>query len=534
VAQLLTVFSNGNHHPAERQDGRQVVHFSLHIFVRRIQLPVQCKLRTCTAALLQRPLDDAQNLSIPGRPKEGIDGAKTESLDRSLLLTLLGDHHHGRGDILRIQRGKQILATQAGQVQVRNDQVRGRLKGLFDRPGGLIHDDRLIAQWPESLSDDQIADIGIALDNQDSFGGGGHFHVPVIAGGTGLKLQSYSIAKGRVDLDASVTIAPSMPRRTDLKGYNIAAVVPAYRVEAQIQAVLKGIPSYVRHIIVVDDASPDRSHELVSAAAKRDRRIILLRHDRNQGVGGSVITGFRRALALDAQIVLKIDGDGQMDLNYLEALILPLVQGKADYTKGNRFRDFAALRHMPLVRRVGNMGLGFLAKAATGYWNLFDPTNGFVAIRADTLAQLPLDQIDHTYYFEISMLANLYLLGAVVQDVPMPARYRNEVSSLMVERVLLEFPLKLLGTFLHRAIFKNFLYDFSMASIYLLCGVPLLLFGLVFGGLEWVRYYRLQIPAPTGTVILPTLSVLVGIQLLLSATDHDLRSIPKQPISGPL
>jgi dolichol-phosphate mannosyltransferase len=247
-----------------------------------------------------------------------------------------------------------------------------------------------------------------------------------------------------------------------------------------------------------------------------------------------VTTGFRRALALDAQIVLKIDGDGQMDLSYLEALILPLVQGKADYTKGNRFRDFAALRHMPLVRRVGNMGLGFLAKAATGYWNLFDPTNGFVAIRADTLAQLPLDQIDHTYYFEISMLANLYLLGAVVQDVPMPARYRNEVSSLMVERVLLEFPLKLLGTFLHRAIFKNFLYDFSMASIYLLCGVPLLLFGLVFGGLEWVRYYRLQIPAPTGTVILPTLSVLVGIQLLLSATDHDLRSIPKQPISGPL
>ena len=145
-----------------------------------------------------------------------------------------------------------------------------------------------------------------------------------------------------------------------------------------------------------------------------------------------------------------------------------MCQGKADFAKGNRFRDFAALRKMPLIRRIGNMGLGFLAKAATGYWNLFDPTNGFLAIRAETLAQLPLDQIDRGYYFEISMLANLYLLGAVVQDVPMPARYRDEVSNLAVERVLLEFPFKLLGTFVRRVVLKNFLYDFSMVSIYLL------------------------------------------------------------------
>ena len=109
-----------------------------------------------------------------------------------------------------------------------------------------------------------------------------------------------------------------------------------------------------------------------------------------------MITGFRKALELGAQIIVKIDGDGQMDINHLPDLIAPLRQGKADYAKGNRFRDFAALRRMPLIRRVGNIGLGFLAKAATGYWNLFDPTNGFVAIRGDTLAQLPLDQIDRT------------------------------------------------------------------------------------------------------------------------------------------
>jgi glycosyltransferase involved in cell wall biosynthesis len=325
-----------------------------------------------------------------------------------------------------------------------------------------------------------------------------------------------------------------MPRNYDFRPYRIAAVVPAYRVEAQIQSVLRGLPSYLKHVIVVDDGSTDRTADLVRAAARRDRRVILLQHERNRGVGAAMITGYRKALELGAQIVVKIDGDGQMDAHYLPALITPLIQGKADYTKGNRFRDFAALRRMPLIRRVGNIGLGFLAKAATGYWNMFDPASGFVAIRGETLAQLPLDQIDRTYFFETSMLANLYLLEAAVQEVPMPARYKDEVSNLLIERVLLEFPPKLLATFLRRLVLKNFLYDFSMVSVYLLTGVPLLLFGLIFGAYKWVQYYRLGIPAPTGTVILPTLSVLLGIQLLLSAIESDLRSVPTRPLSDPL
>jgi glycosyltransferase involved in cell wall biosynthesis len=324
-----------------------------------------------------------------------------------------------------------------------------------------------------------------------------------------------------------------MPR-IDLKAHSIAAVVPAYRVEGQIQAVLRELPPYLKHVVVVDDASTDRTAALVQAAAKRDRRILLLRHERNRGVGAAMITGFQKARDLGAEIIVKIDGDGQMDILHLPALLAPLVQGRADYAKGNRFRDFAALRKMPLIRRIGNMGLGFLAKAATGYWNLFDPTNGFLAIRAEALAQLPLDQIDRGYYFEISMLSNLYLLGAVVQDVPMPALYRDEVSNLAVARVLLEFPFKLLGTFVRRVLLKNFLYDFSMVSIYVLIGLPLLLFGMIFGGIKWVQYWRLGVPAPTGTVILPTLSVLLGIQLLLSAVESDLRSVPKRPLSNPL
>ena len=325
-----------------------------------------------------------------------------------------------------------------------------------------------------------------------------------------------------------------MAERINFKSYSIAAVIPAYRVEREIESVLRDLPSYLKYIIVVDDASPDRTGDLAAAFARRDRRLVLLRHTKNRGVGGAMISGFRKALELGAQIVIKIDGDGQMDIENLPDLLTPLVLGRADYTKGNRFRDFASLRHMPWIRRVGNMGLGFLAKAATGYWNLFDPTNGFLAIRADTLAQLPLDQIDPTYYFETSMLAHLYLLGAVVQDIPMAAHYNGEISSLLIHRILLEFPLKLCTTLVRRAVLKNFIYDFSMESIYLLIGLPLLIFGVAFGSYKWIQYASLGIPAPTGTVILPTLSVLLGIQLMLSAIEIDLRSVPLKPLSASL
>ena len=132
------------------------------------------------------------------------------------------------------------------------------------------------------------------------------------------------------------------------------------------------------------------------------------------------------------------------------------------------------------------------------------------------------------------MLANLYLLGAVVCDVPMPARYQGEASSLIIRRVLFEFPLKLLSTFVRRVVLKNLIYDFSMETIYLIVGIPLLLFGLIFGTIKWIQYASRNTPAPTGTVMLPTLTVLLGIQLLLSAIESDLRSVPKEPLCEPL
>jgi len=316
--------------------------------------------------------------------------------------------------------------------------------------------------------------------------------------------------------------------------YAIATVIPAYRVELNIEAVLRDLPAYIKHIIVVDDASPDSTSDLITAASKKDRRITLIRHTENQGVGGAMVSGFRKALELGAQIVVKIDGDGQMDPAHIPALITPLIQGKADYVKGNRFRDFQSLQQMPFVRRVGNLGLSFLTKAATGYWNIFDPTNGFFAIRAETIEQLRFERIDKRYFFETSMLANLYLLGAMVLDTPIPARYRNETSHLSIRRTLFEFPIKLLVTFLRRIVLRYYIYDFSMMSLYLMLGIPLLLFGGIFGGIKWVEYASQNIPAPTGTVMLPTLSVILGIQILLSAIEIDMNSTPRKPLSDPL
>ena len=312
--------------------------------------------------------------------------------------------------------------------------------------------------------------------------------------------------------------------------FKIAAIIPAYGVERDIQSVLRGLPTYIKYIIVVDDASPDSSADLVVAAAKKDKRITLIRHMENQGVGGAMISGFHKALELGSQIVIKLDGDGQMDPAHIPALITPLIQGKADYVKGNRFRNFQSIQQMPFVRRVGNLGLSFLTKAATGYWGIFDPTNGFFAIRTELLAQLPLERIDKRYFFETSMLANLYLLGALVMDIPIPARYRDETSNLSIRRTLFEFPFKLLVTFLRRILLRYYIYDFSMMSLYLMIGIPLLLFGGIFGSIKWITYASQGIPAPTGTVMLPTLCVILGIQILLSAIEIDMNSTPRKAL----
>ena len=315
-----------------------------------------------------------------------------------------------------------------------------------------------------------------------------------------------------------------------LSNYNIAVVVPAYNESSHIAEVLETIPTYVRWIIVVDDKSTDDTANCIEEVAADSPRVLLVQHENNQGVGGAMVSGYRKALELNADIVVKMDGDGQMPASFIPALVQPLVFEQADYAKGNRFRDFQALAHMPTIRRAGNMVLSFMTKAAVGYWDCFDPCNGFVAIRGDVLRQLPLDKIDRSFFFETSMLARLYLLDAVVQDVPMPAIYGDEKSHLSVSRVLLGFPPRMLKNFVRRILLKNFLYDFSMESVYLLTGVFIFLAGVLFGGVQWFQYGSVGVSAPTGTVVIPAMAIILGFQLLLSAINEDIRSVPRHPL----
>lgn len=313
---------------------------------------------------------------------------------------------------------------------------------------------------------------------------------------------------------------------------HVAAVVPAYNVEKELGGVLRQMPALFTTIIVVDDASRDETAAVAERYAQLDPRIMVVRHAANRGVGGAMVTGFGKALEAGADVVVKVDGDGQMPLWLVPQLVEPLVNGEADYTKGNRFRDFQAVRAMPIVRRIGNVILSFLAKAATGYWHCFDPTNGFVAIRADVLSQVPLKRVDPSYFFETSMLSHLYVLGAVVKEIPMPARYAGETSSLSVTRVLRQFPRRLLWSLMRRLLLKNFVYDFNLESFHLASGVPLLLAGLLYGGYHWWWYATRKLPAPVGTVVLSALLITIGTQLLISAVNLDLQAIPREPING--
>jgi len=317
----------------------------------------------------------------------------------------------------------------------------------------------------------------------------------------------------------------------NLSQYKITAVIPAYKVEKQIAQTLAHIPDYISEIIVVDDASPDNTSELIKEIKAQDPRITLIKHTQNQGVGGAMLTGFKEALKGGTQVIIKIDGDGQMSGYDPRPLLIPLIRGQADYVKGNRFRDFGALKAMPLIRQIGNMGLGFLVKTATGYWDCFDPTNGFFAIRREALETLPLDKVHKSYFFETSMLGELYLIDAVLLDVPYPAIYGEEESNLSVGKTLWEFPPKLTYLFFRRILIKNFLFNFNMGSIYLLAGMPMLLFGLIFGIVKWIKYFNLGVPAPTGTIMIPVMLVMLGVQFLLAAVNIDMQSVPQKPIS---
>ena len=313
------------------------------------------------------------------------------------------------------------------------------------------------------------------------------------------------------------------------KYLKIAVVIPCYRVKDQILDVIKGIGPEVDSIYIVDDSCPEHTGDQVTSNSN-DPRVKVIRHSENQGVGGATMTGFLAARDDGANIVVKMDGDGQMDPRHIGSLIRPLIHQSADCVKANRFFSPAYLKGMPPIRVVGNAVLSFFSKISTGYWKIMDPTNGFVGVNTRLLNLLPVGRMEKGYFFESDLLYQLSTIRAVVVDVPMTAIYQDEKSNLRIGKVVLPFLVKHAVRFLKRIIYSYYVRDFNIGSIELLAGLVMMGSGAGFGAWQWAIHSVRNAFTPIGTIMISTLPILIGFQLLLSFISYDILNEPSRPI----
>jgi dolichol-phosphate mannosyltransferase len=309
------------------------------------------------------------------------------------------------------------------------------------------------------------------------------------------------------------------------KSTSIYVIVPAYNEERFIGQVLAGLPNYVDKIIVVDDCSTDGT--FAAATASGDARVLAIQTPHNSGVGGATCLGYRKALALGGDVLVKMDGDGQMAAEHLAPLLDALLEKGYDYAKGNRFLHRKEINQMPAIRIFGNIVLTFLTKAASGYWHIFDPQNGYTAIRSEALRSIVLDELNQRFFFENDMLVQLNIQGYRVADIAVPARYGEEVSDLKISKILFTFPALLLRRFAHRVLHKYILRNFSPVALFLLLGLPIFLCGSLFGLYLWARVLITGEATPTGSIMLALVPIVLGFQLLLQAIVLDIQETPR-------
>jgi dolichol-phosphate mannosyltransferase len=313
-----------------------------------------------------------------------------------------------------------------------------------------------------------------------------------------------------------------------IEGLRVAVVIPAYRVARELPRVVEEMPEGVDRIIIVDDASPDNSSGALSLVI--DSRLQIIVHDANQGVGGATVTGMRAALQDGADVVVKCDGDGQMDPRAIPALVHPIAAGWADHVKGSRYHHSKELAAMPRWRLVGNIGLTLLTKLSSGYWNVLDPVNGFFATRSKVLENIYLAELSRRYFFETDLLIRLNIIEARVADLPQPARYGAEQSSLSVTRALWDFPWRLIAGLGRRVFWRYLVYDVSPVAIFGILGLLLACFGLGFGSWQWFTHGIRNVPTPLGTIVLAALPLMLGFQLLIQALILDIANTPRASV----
>ncbi len=306
-------------------------------------------------------------------------------------------------------------------------------------------------------------------------------------------------------------------------GQRIAVVVPAYQEERLIAETLRGIPDFVDDVVVVDDCSADGTSE--AARSVPDERIEVVRLESNQGVGGAIITGHKRAMERGADIMVVMAGDNQMDPEELPRLLAPIVIDGYGFTKGNRFYATGGTGGMPAHRVVGNMLMTFLNKASSGYWNIVDPQNGYTAVTRESLQMVPLDRVARRYQFENDLLVWLNIANVRATDVNIPARYGSEVSTIRLSTEVPRIFWQMFIGFWRRVWFKYFLWSFSPIAVMLVTGILFTVLGLAVGA--WTASIAIGGDSPSaGTTILSVVPFMSGFYLLIQAMVLDIQATP--------
>lgn len=310
--------------------------------------------------------------------------------------------------------------------------------------------------------------------------------------------------------------------KTQFNAYNIGVVVPAYNEEVLIQETIDGIPSYVDKIYVINDGSADRTGEIIDQMT--DPRIVPIHHEINKGVGASIIDGYKRALDDEMDLVAVMAGDNQMDPAQLPRLIIPIIEGKADYTKGNRLLSKEMRKGMSLWRSFGNGILTLITKIGSGYWHISDPQNGYTVISKDALEELDLDSI-YTYYGycnDLLIKLNVHSLRTI--DVSIPARYGREKSTIKYGTYMRKVAPMIFRGFLWRLKMKYVVLDFHPLVFFYLLSMLLIPIGFFFG--LWIVLQRLVFfeAISANYPLLDVFISLIGIQLLLFAMFFDMEA----------
>ena len=307
-----------------------------------------------------------------------------------------------------------------------------------------------------------------------------------------------------------------------LEGKRVAVVVPAFDEEALIATTLAGIPELVDKVIVVDDASRDGT--ATAAAGTGDGRVEVVEHQKNQGVGAAIITGYKRALEEGIDVTCVMAADNQMDPADLEAIASPVARGEVDYAKANRLFTGRAWELIPRTRYLGNAVLSLLTKIASGYWHVADSQSGYTAVGRDTLELLDLDRIYRRYGFPNDMLVHLNVINARVRDIPSRPVYGvGETSGIRLRRVVPSISWLLTKAFFWRMREKYVIRDFHPLVFFYVFGILFSLIGIVLGATVTVLRI-LGNELTVATVVLVALLLIAGLLFTLFAMLFDMES----------